>query len=320
MNTIATFHQDSQVGKSLARPHNLSGESAPRVFATFVAWFPLLALPALAIAIRTQLPAWGFMWAMLFAIVSGCKWLTWRLSIVRQDGVRFWHVLAYLAAWPGMDAEAFLDFVDKPLRPRLHDWTQAAGKLLLGTLVVWGLTRFVPAGRPLVAGWIGMIGLAFVLHFGLFHVFALLWQSVGIRAPHIFHSPMLARSVGDLWGSRWNLAFRDLAHTFFFRPLVGRVGVFGASLATFVVSGLVHELVISLPASGGYGLPTAYFLIQWLGVVVERSWLGKRLGLRHGFAGWLFAFVVVAGPMCILFHPPFVTGVMVPFLRVIGAL
>jgi alginate O-acetyltransferase complex protein AlgI len=93
-----------------------------------------------------------------------------------------------------------------------------------------------------------------------------------------------------------------------------------ASLATFVVSGLVHELVISLPAGGGYGLPTTYFLIQWLGVVLERSPWGKRLGLRRGFVGWLFAFVIVAGPMAILFHPPFVTGVMVPFLHSIGAL
>jgi hypothetical protein len=218
-----------------------------------------------------------------------------------------------------MDADAFLQSVAKPLCARLTEWAQAMVKLVLGASLVWGVARFVSPDRPLVAGWIGMVGLAFVLHFGLFHVLALLWQSAGIVATHIFRSPLLAQSVGDLWGSRWNLAFRDLAHTLVFRPLVGRVGVSRASLATFVASGLVHELVISLPASAGYGLPTAYFLIQWLGIVVERSGFGRWLGLRRGVAGWLFAFMVVAGPMCILFHPPFVTGVMVPFLRVIGA-
>ncbi len=319
MNASLSQTQFSEAGDPLERRLVISHTLAPRSPAHSVSWFPLLVLPTFSVALGQELPTWGFMWAMLFAVVAGCKWLTWRLSIIGQPRPVMWRSLAYFVAWPGMNAETFLKPVAKLLRPSLTLWTQAMGKMLFGTLLLCSLARFVPAHRPLVAGWIGMIGLAFVLHFGIFHVLALLWQSAGIDAPHIFRSPMLARSVGDLWGSRWNLAFRDLAHTFVFRPLVGRGGVFGASLATFVVSGLVHELVISLPAGAGYGLPTAYFLIQWFGLVVERSWIGRRLGLRHGFIGWLFAFVVVVGPMCILFHPPFVTGVIVPFLRVIGA-
>jgi alginate O-acetyltransferase complex protein AlgI len=165
-----------------------------------------------------------------------------------------------------------------------------------------------------------MTGFAFLVHFGAFHLLALLWQSCGIDAQHVFRSPALARSVSDLWGSRWNLAFRDLSHSIVYRPLVARLGVAGASLVAFAASGLVHELVISVPAGAGYGLPTAYFLIQWLGVMVERSAFGRQLGLRRGFVGWLLALIVVAGPACLLFHPPFVTGVMIPFMRAIGAL
>jgi hypothetical protein len=99
-----------------------------------------------------------------------------------------------------------------------------------------------------------------------------------------------------------------------------RTTVFAATLIAFAVSGLIHELVISLPAGAGFGLPTAYFLVQGLGVWAERSPAGKRLQLGHGIAGWAFTMIVVAGPVYWLFHPPFVRQVIVPFMKAIGAL
>lgn len=319
MNTCQPQARNSTLGMPLAHRQRAGDKGASASFRVLGAWLPLIALPALAVAVRAALPPWAFMWSILFAIVGGCKWMTaWR-AVSRSQWPGFGRLLGYLLAWPGMDAETFFDRTTQVHRPAWSDWTATILKIAIGAALVCVLARITPADQPLLAGWIGMIGLAFVLHFGVFHLLALAWQSAGVDAPHIFRSPLLASSVGDLWGSRWNLAFRDLAHTLIFRPLVDRVGVGGASFATFAVSGLVHELVISLPAGAGYGLPTLYFLIQWLGVVVERSGLGRRIGLRRGLTGWLFAFVVVAGPACLLFHPPFLTGVMVPFLEALGA-
>lgn len=88
----------------------------------------------------------------------------------------------------------------------------------------------------------------------------------------------------------------------------------------FAASGLIHDLVISLPAHGGYGLPTGYFLLQGLGVTMERSALGKRLGLQQGATGWIFMAVVTAAPAFWLFHPPFVLRVILPFMHAIRAL
>ncbi len=87
-----------------------------------------------------------------------------------------------------------------------------------------------------------------------------------------------------------------------------------------MVSGLIHDLVISLPARGGYGLPTLYFLLQGAGVTAEHSRFGKRLGLGHGRRGWCFMVVVLVLPVFGLFHPWFVLRVILPFMRAIHAL
>jgi hypothetical protein len=57
-----------------------------------------------------------------------------------------------------------------------------------------------------------------------------------------------------------------------------------------------------------------------LGVTLERSTIGKQIGLRKGFRGWLFATVVTVGPIFLLFHRVFVLRVILPFMQVIHAL
>src|ERR1043166_8822279 len=154
--------------------------------------------------------------------------------------------------------------------------------------LIWGLPRVVISWSAFLAGWVGLVGIGLVLHYGLFELLADLWQSLGVQAEPIMQRPLLATSLADFWGRRWNLAFRDLAHTFVYRPLQSALTPAGALLAAFLVSGLIHDLVISVPSHGGYGLPTTYFLLQALGQLLEHSPFGKRLGLRRGLRGRLF--------------------------------
>jgi hypothetical protein len=79
-------------------------------------------------------------------------------------------------------------------------------------------------------------------------------------------------------------------------------------------------LVISVPAGGGYGGPTIFFVIQGAAISLERSRLGKRIGLGRGVIGRSFVFAAVIAPLGLLFHRPFVLGVVVPFMHAIGAL
>jgi len=282
-------------------------------------WLPLFLLPAGVILVRDCVPAGLFMWALSFAIFFGLKWLTWWQA---RDHVlhSMARSLAYLAAWPGMDAESFLDSRQIVPLPTLRDWLWASAKTAFGILLFWVLARRVPEQQALGRGWIGLFGLIFLLHFGSFHLIALFWQTCGVMALPIMSKPILSRNLSEFWGKRWNLGFRQLAYDLIFRPLHKRIGVGTASLLVFLASGLIHDLVISLPARGGYGLPTGYFVVQGLGVALERSRFGKRVGLQKGLAGWLFLFAVTAAPAFWLFHPAFVLRVIVPFMSAAHAL
>ena len=165
---------------------------------------------------------------------------------------------------------------------------------------------------------LGMVGIILTLHFGLFHFIALFWQGRGIVAEPIMRAPLTAASLGDFWGKRWNLGFRFLSHEYVFHPVSRVAGTLPAILVAFVASGLIHELVISLPARGGYGLPTLYFSLQGLGVVIERSSAGTVL--HNPVTGRLFALLCTVAPLYWLFHPLFVKRVILPFMVAIRAL
>jgi D-alanyl-lipoteichoic acid acyltransferase DltB (MBOAT superfamily) len=219
-----------------------------------------------------------------------------------------------------MDAAAFLDPSVQPARPNLQQWLTAILKTALGILLLWVLARHVSPELPLVRGWTGLLGLILLLHFGSFHLIALFWQTFGINAQPIMSKPLLSKSLGEFWGKRWNLGFRQLAHEFIFFPLHRRLGVTATGFLVFVLSGLVHDFVISLPARAGYGLPTAYFMIQGIGVAAERSGVGRRLGLQAGVRARIFILILTAGPAFWLFHPPFIMRVIVPFMYAVHSL
>lgn len=270
-------------------------------------WPPLLLLPPAVFAhcLYWQWPAWVTMWAVATAIFAGCKWLTWRRT---PSTAPMWVHLAYLFGWPGLDAAAFLSSTPLPgkKQPRPAEWLFAAAKTAVGI----GLLVLAAVFRewPLLRGWVGMVGLIFVLHFGTFHLLSCVWRALGRDAKPLMNWPVLSGSLSEFWGRRWNTAFRDLTHRFLFAPLASRIGPKWAVAVGFVFSGVVHDVVISIPAGGGYGWPTLYFLIQGGGLLLERKTGPNRL----------LTAVVLLAPAFGLFHPPFVLNVVVPMLDFIS--
>jgi len=255
------------------------------------------------------------MWLLAFAIYFACKLLTW--VVAKREAIPRWHSWAYLFAWPGMDAQSFLrcPHTNTVLYPSRQEWLFAAGNLLLGLGLLRGVATKVATSSVMLEGWIGMVGLVLALHFGAFHLLSCAWRSLGFDARPLMNRPLASVNLSEFWGRRWNTAFRDLTHPFLFRPLSRFYGPKTSIVVGFLFSGLVHDLVISVPAGGGYGGPTLFFVIQGFALLFQRSQWSKGRGWNAGWRGRLYTMAALILPANALFHYTFVSEIIVPFLR-----
>jgi alginate O-acetyltransferase complex protein AlgI len=289
----------------------------PVRFPRITAWWLVIGLPAAFALLSACEPRWVFMWAIAFGIYAGLKGLS-LIECPAAPNSNRWRWAAYLLLWPGMDARAFLDRRRDVPAPSVGQWLSATLNLAVGISLLIGAVPRVAPHSLVAAAWIGLSAICFVLHFGVFKLLALTWRQLGVDAEPIMNAPYRSTSLAEFWGRRWNLAFRDLAHNFVFRPLVGRLGPAAAALIVFLASGLIHDVVISGGAGCGFGKPTLYFLLQAVGLFGERSALGRHSGLGRGWVGRIFCGTVTVGPLSLLFHRPFLDRVVVPMLEAFG--
>lgn len=195
-----------------------------------------------------------------------------------------------------------------------------AAKILIGivliSLVAPTILRQADSNRiiAILGGWVGMLGIVFCMHFGYSHLSAVLLRSQGRLVTPIMNAPILAASVSEFWGKRWNLAFRDYAHKTLFVPMAKRFGGTTGAIAGFLFSGIIHELAISVPARAGFGWPMLYFLIQGLAVIAERALFSSGTLVAGSIKSRLWTIATVAVPAPLLFHQAFVIEVINPIL------
>ena len=284
----------------------------------FWAWTWLLVFPGLTLMAAGNLPPWQTMCWITVATLAGCKAATWTQidPSLATPGRR----LGYWLAWPGMDPVGFLLLPRRSdIVPTRRQWLEAIAMAALGAGLIWGVVRALAWWSDLAA-WVAMAGLIFVGHFGLLELLSCAWRSCGILARPLMDHPWRAATLADFWGRRWNTAFRDLAYRLVLMPVSRRAGSTAGLLAVFLFSGLVHDLVISLSARGGYGLPTLYFVIQATATLLQRSAAAKWLRLDGGWRGWIFTMIVVFAPAGLLFHAAWRQNVILPLMQAIGAL
>ena len=257
----------------------------------------LLAIPHIAIFI-VPLNTW-----QLMCFYVACMFLTFKLtSLIATKEVKWNSIFLYTTSWIGMN---YVEFDEKPQEP--PKWKTGLTSLLLGLLLfsfcVWNPENL---NRPLLV----FISMLFIFHFGILDLNAQLWKFFGRNTKPIMNEPWKAKTLADFWGKRWNLAFRDAAHKCIYIPFKNRFGAKAGFLAVFTFSGIVHEAVISVPAQGGYGGPMLYFLLQFLGLSLQK----QSVFLNKLWFTWL----ILLAPLPLLFHQAFFQNVFIPLTKAIG--
>lgn len=226
--------------------------------------------------------------------------------------------LAFATTWPGMRPGLFTRVPRRPLPGGARLCGRGAVHLACGIAfvaaarVVWTAT----ASRFLATALL-LPGLSLILHFGIFNLGAGAWRLAGVDCEPLFRAPLLSRSLREFWSRRWNQAFSEMTAVAVYRPLADAIGRPPALLAAFLVSGLFHEIAISVPVKAGFGRPLLYFAIHAGLVLIEKALAdtGHEVGHRPWLGrAWTAACLLV--PMPLLFHPPFVKGVLWPLIGV----
>jgi len=244
-------------------------------------------------------PEWRQMWLFCAALFFAAK------AVVLPDH----SVLAFTLFWPGLDAQAFNRGVKAHRRLVLSGMFNFG----IGLALIFIAARRVPSS--FAGTWVAMIGFVLALHCGVFTLLAAWWRSLGRDVAPLMEAPLLAGSVTEFWGRRWNNAFRDVAHAILFKPVTRRFGAVAGMWAVFIASGVAHELVISVPARAGFGGPTLYFALQAFAMSLERG-----CPIKSTLFWRLRALAILLAPLPLLFHTPFVMNVCHPFFQAIGAL
>jgi len=171
-------------------------------------------------------------------------------------------------------------------------------------------------GRIYASGFL-LTGISLIGHFGLLNIGAGLWRKAGFDCQPLFRNPLQSRSLNDFWSRRWNLAFSEMTSLGVYRPLAAVIGKNSAAFASFLFSGILHELAISLPVRQGYGMPLLYFFIHGCGIVIEH--LLEKQGYPISKLPWigrLWTVVWLVVPLPLLFHSAFLKGIVWPVVGI----
>ena len=233
---------------------------------------------------------------MTWAFIAACVLLVALMNVVsllvsRQPvGNRLFFILSPL---PSLDSRRKdLTAAAGDIRPTFIRCALMTGAFLICHWIYWQLVTTLK-----LSGWsLSYLGAPLVWLMGEAGgpIVRALYLPTGKLMPLPHDGVLGARSVADFWGKRWNVWFSDWFRQVMFRRW--RTRPVTALMLVFLVSGLIHEVVLNLnlwflTGRAPFGSMMLYFGLQALGILAERNWLAK-----YPKAKVVFAWLIVLGP------------------------
>ncbi len=210
--------------------------------------------------------------------------------------------LWYATLWPGMDLLPFTRSVEPNKEPVAVEpaWLgRGIGGMVVGTAIV--TFTVLAEVSDWVGGWLMICGLLALVHFGWADILSWAMRSRGFAVRRLFRPPERATTLNDFWTRRWNRAFVEMDQILFMPALRRYTGRWAPALM-LGLSGVMHELALSFPGGGGWGLPMIYFAGHGLAMQAERTdWFSA---LPVTATRWWTRIWVLA-PVALVFHRPF---------------
>jgi len=228
---------------------------------------------------------------------------------------------AFALGWFGMRPTLF-EKLPSPSLPYADLVLRGFSRIFIGVLLLFA-SLYIEQHTPHVyflSELMLLVGLSMILHFGILNLSTAQWRMLGVDVRELFRAPYKSKSLKEFWGKRWNMAFSEMTAIIAYKPLKNKLGPRWAMVASFLLSGLLHEIAISFPVKSGYGLPMLYFTIHGALMYLEESSDFVKKITSHKIIShlWVMAWLIV--PMPLLFHSNFIAFVLKPLRDVITGL
>lgn len=267
-------------------------------------WLWMMALMTIADFVLNESNAVARMVGLCCVLLGSMKGLVYA-EWAGEQRLTLSRYFVFAVCWFGMDPASF-----QHRRVGLRwksDVLIGAVLMLVGTLGAWFV--WAMEWRQIFLLFLPM-SLGF--HFGALRVLKGGLRATGFPVRTLFPNLLKARGIADFWSRRWNVGYSQMMQRIVGRPIEARYGADAGMMAIFLVSGILHELAITLPVRAGFGLPTLYFAIHGMLTLIE-----KKSGLSLGKIPSLLAVVL---PLGMLFPPAFQREVIQECLGVFDVL
>ena len=227
--------------------------------------------------------------------------------------------IVFATGWAGMRAQLFESLGKKRLEGAATLLWYGISRLCFGIIILLIAKQIVLFNSNNEALFFPvtvllLLGYSLVLHFGILSISAGFWRLFGVKTYLLFRYPLLSKSLSEFWSKRWNIAFSEMISISIYRPLKNKLSPAAVIIISFIFSGFLHEMAISLPVEKGFGLPMLYFLIQACMILLENYFDKRKIFLQNKFVrkAWVYFWVIAPAPL--LFHIYFIKGVIWPIM------